>query len=523
MRTRRTLFRTALLGCLTAALVTTGLAGAGPARAAGSTYHVDCSAPANGTGTAASPFNALAPANALTLTAGDQVLFRRGTACAGQFAPKATGTAAARVVIGAYGTGARPRIDAAGAVNAVLLDDTPYTTVQDLELTAEGDNTARRRGVYVYGKDAGTVRGITLQRLDIHDVRGAMPSTVEGHYHGTGKYADATGAIVVEAQGTTTPTAFADTRVLDNTIRSVDRQGIYTWTNWCRRPEMAAFWKTLCTASWKPSTGFVVRGNTLSDIGGDGIVVKGNENALVEHNRLTGFNERSDSPNAGMWTANSTGSVFQFNDTSGGRSTKDGMAYDVDHSSSGTVFQYNYSHDNEGGFFLLCPYDVPTKDFVIRYNISVGDRARGFQICDGALTNGKIYNNTLSTGAGAVNLVQETTNAELDVAFTNNIVRRGPATTAVNWQLSDSGWRTDHNALYGFAAPAGATNTVTAAPGLLRPGSYDPLDYRLWQGYPTLGGGTPVADNGGRDYFGNPVTTGAAPNIGAYEGPGVPR
>ncbi|WP_055702344.1 hypothetical protein [Streptomyces silaceus] len=120
-------------------------------------------------------------------------------------------------------------------------------------------------------------------------------------------------------------------------------------------------------------------------------------------------------------------------------------------------------------------------------------------------------------------MTQEATNAELDVAFTNNIVRRGPATTSVNWQLSDSSWRTDHNALYGFAAPAGATHTVTAAPGLLRPGSYDPLDYRLWQGYPTLGSGTPVADNGGRDYFGNPVTTGAAPNIGAYEGPGVPR
>ncbi|MER5867985.1 right-handed parallel beta-helix repeat-containing protein [Kitasatospora sp. NPDC002040] len=492
------------------------------AQAAPAVRYVDCAATAAGDGSPAAPLNSLAAVNALTLAPGDQVLLRRGSTCTGELAPVGAGSAAAPVLIGAYGAGtARPVIDAHGAANAVLLRNFPHVTVQDLELTAPGDNTQRRRGVYVLATDAGTVPGVTLQRLSIHDVRGLMPSTVTPFFHGNGKYADATGAIVVEAGGSVTPTAFAGTRILDNEIRSVDRQGIYTWSNWCRRPALATFWNSLCSGNWLASTGLEIRGNRLTDVGGDGIVVKGNTGALVERNRLAGFNVRSGSPNAGMWTANSDGSVFQFNETSGGRTTSDGMAYDVDHSTSGTVFQYNLSHDNEGGFFLLCPYDKPTVDFTIRYNVSINDKARGFQVCSGPLTGGKIYNNTIEVGAGiSTALVTESTSAALDVSFRNNVVRKEGAGT-VSWTLSDPAFTVDHNAFRNVAAYAGATNTVTAAPGLAAPQVRDPKGVELLTGYPLLGAGAVIADNGGRDFFGNPVPAAAAPNIGAYQGAGV--
>ncbi|MEU6372003.1 right-handed parallel beta-helix repeat-containing protein [Streptomyces sp. NPDC046909] len=512
--------RTALLVCLTA--LGTGLAAASPAQAAATTYYVDCSAASNGSGTSTSPYNSLTSPNALTLTAGDQVLLKRGTACSGQFAPDATGTAAAPVVIGAYGTGDAPAINADGEVNAVLLDNTPYTTVQDLELTADGDNTAYRRGVYVYAKDAGLVSGITLQRLDVHDVRGVLPATVSGNYHGTGKYANATGGIVIEAQGTTTPTAFADTSVLDNEIHSVDREGIYTWSNWCKRDQLAAFWQdSLCFADWKASTGLVVRGNDLRDIGGDGIVAKGQDGALVEHNTVTGFNERAGSVNIGIWTANSDNGVFQYNEVSGGNTTKDGQSYDVDHSTKNTLFQYNLSHDNDGGFFLLCPYDTPVTDFVIRYNISVNDRTRTFQVCSGQIDGGQIYNNTIAVGSGLSPVfLTESTSASLDLAFTDNIVRK-TGSGSLSWNFSDAGVTFDHNAFYGVTAPTGATNTVSTAPGLVAPGTRDPHGYRLISGYGTLGTGAVVADNGGLDYYGNTVSSTAAPNIGAYNGSGT--
>ncbi|AUG80576.1 hypothetical protein CFP65_5896 [Kitasatospora sp. MMS16-BH015] len=495
--------------------------GAAAAAAAPAAYYVDCSAPAGGSGTAAAPFGSLAEVNSLVLRPGSAVWFKRGTSCPGTLAPSGSGTAAAPITIGAYGTGPLPAINANGGTQAVLLANQSYVQLRDLDLSAPGDNTTTRRGVYVYAADAGTLPGIVLQGLDIHDVRGKLPATTTTG-NGTGKYAGASGGIVVEAQGSTTPTAFAGLRIQDNRIHAVDRQGIYTWSNWCRSPRLAAFWNTLCTAPWAPATDLVVSGNRLWDIGGDGIAPMTGQHTLVEHNLLQGFNARSGSPNAGMWTANSVDVTFQYNDTSGGRTTSDGMAYDVDHSTDGVVFQYNYSHDNEGGFFLLCPYNTPTSNFTIRYNISVNDRARGFQVCDGALKNGQIYGNTLYLADGiSQQIVTESTSATLDVRFTDNVVARHGSTGTVGWTLNDPAWVVDHNVLYAVPVPAGATNTVTSAPLLAGRELADPWGYRLSAGSSALGAGAAVAGNGGQDYFGTAVPATGPVNAGAHQGPAV--
>lgn len=292
--------------------------------AAASIYYVDCSASINGSGSQSSPFNTLDAANAITLGAGDQLLFQRGTTCQGQLAPVGSGSSGSPITIGAYGSQtALPVITAGSNTNAVLLNGNSHIIIENLEFTNPGNNTVRKRGLYIYAQDAGPVTDITVQNLYIHDVRGLMPSTISPFNAANGKYANATGAIIIEAGGSTTATALSNILVQNNTIRSVDRQGIYTWTNWCRRPAMASFWNTLCSQQWDPSTGFVVRNDQLYDIGGDGIVAKGNVGALVERNKLIGFNKRSGSPNAGMWTANSDNSLFQYNVASGGTTTSD--------------------------------------------------------------------------------------------------------------------------------------------------------------------------------------------------------
>lgn len=196
------------------------------------------------------------------------------------------------------------------------------------------------------------------------------------------------------------------------------------------------------------------------------------------------------------------------------------MAYDVDHSTSGTLFEYNVSHGNEGGFFLLCPYDKPTRNFTIRYNLSVNDRARIFQICAGALTGGKIYKNTVYIGAGlSPVIVTESTSAALDVLFSNNIIRKEGAGTA-RWSLDDNSFTVDNNAFYGsIDTYAKATNSITSPPGLAAPGLRDPKAYLLLSGYPTLDSATTVANDAGVDFFKNP--TSAHPNIGFYSGPGT--
>ncbi|MFE4710207.1 MULTISPECIES: LamG-like jellyroll fold domain-containing protein [unclassified Paenibacillus] len=491
--------------------------------AAGISYYVDCAAEKAGMGTEAAPFHNLAAINTVHLTPGDSVLFKRGSICSGTFAPVGSGSFAAPVTIAAYGPGlARPVINANGQTDAILLRNLQYIELSDLELTASGDNKTARRGVHVLGENAGDLYGITLRNLYIHDVRGYMPSTVSGNYHGTGKYANASGGIVIEVLGTAVPTAFHQVQVLNNQIASVDRQGIYVWSNYCQRPGLVEFWGSLCNGSWKPMTDLYISGNTLSDIGGDGIAPMTVDGALVESNTLTGFNMRSDSPNAGMWTANANNVTFQFNDTSGGKTTKDGMAYDIDHSTSNITFQYNYSHGNEGGFFLICAQgNSKAVNFVIRYNISVNDRARMFQSCGGEVVSSHIYNNTMYIGSGLAPVIyQETTNQRQAIQFRNNLIYKEGG-GQVTWTLDDLNFVIDNNAFFGVPVPAWATNTVTTDPWLNGPGSLDQAGYKLGAGSVALNVGAVIPANGGRDYFGNAVSSTTAPSIGAYQGPGL--
>lgn len=299
-------------------------------RCAATDYYFDGIASDNGIGTSSSPFNSLSIVRSMEIAPGDNILLKRGSNFSEPLILSTSGLAGSPITIGAYGDVLTrspvisPNTESL-ELNAILLNGTSNVVVQDLEISNPGNSDLPCRGVYVYAENSGEVHGITLQRLYIHDVRGWMPSTT-GTGAGIGKYANASGGIVFEAAGNQTPTYFSQITVQDNILRSVDREGFYTWTNWCRRPALAAFWYALCFETWYPSTGLVVQRNHLYDIGGDGIVVHGHENAKVQNNTLIGFNKRADSPNAGMWTANSDGSHFQFNYVTGGNTTKDGKS-----------------------------------------------------------------------------------------------------------------------------------------------------------------------------------------------------
>lgn len=292
-------------------------------------YFFDASAGNNGNGEWRSPFNRLAVIPTLDLRPGDSVLLKRGTTFSEVLELGKSGSDAAPIIIGAYGDGREPLplVQASGhGLSSVLLRGASHVILQDLEITNRGDNTTARRGVYLYAEDVGQVNRVVLRRLFIHDVQGYMPSTTGGKDISVGKYANASGGIVIEAAGNSVPTYFKDLVIEDNVIHSVARQGIYTWSNWCQRDHLARFWYTLCFQPWAASTGFKVRRNTLSNIGGDGIVITGNDGAETSQNRVTGFNVNSGGNNAGIWTANSDNSHFHHNVVSGGTTTHDGRA-----------------------------------------------------------------------------------------------------------------------------------------------------------------------------------------------------
>ncbi|MEU6658365.1 hypothetical protein [Streptomyces sp. NPDC046821] len=505
--------------CAAATAAVTALASAPAAAAAplkSRAHYVDCEAKSGPEkGTVKLPWRSLAAVNAQHLGPGDQVLLKRGTHCTGTLAPDGAGAPGSPVRIATYGTGAKPVIDGAGATDTVLLRNTQWIEVSDLEITNAANPGTKRRGVRVVLDDYGTGTHYRLSGLDIHDIRGDDTKDNNG-----------SAGILFSVTGSAKETHYEDVVVENNTLKTIDREGIFFASSWNQRPAISGYDPN--GPHWVPSTGVVVRGNKLSDLGGDGIVMTATKGALVEHNKLDGFQRRSAGYNAGMWPWDADDTVFQYNETSGGETTRDGMAYDVDEGSFGTVFQYNYSHDNAGGFFLVCTADGSLGDAVIRYNISQNDHFRGIETCRGTFSGVRFLNNTIYVGDGvSQTVVNENTTNRHEIGFDNNIVvKEGTGTAA--FTLRSGGVTASHNALYGVgsvpANPGGTTaDPLLAAPGTATGYTDAGAAYTLRAGSPAIGTGAPLADTGTRDFAGNPVTPGTDPNIGAWNGSSATR
>ncbi|MFI6595847.1 right-handed parallel beta-helix repeat-containing protein [Nonomuraea sp. NPDC050536] len=475
-------------------LIVVGLAATGlTALAQSNTYYVDCQSTKAPKGTLLRPLNSLNQVNKLALKPGDRVLFKRGSACTGTLAPKGSGAAGSPIVVDAHGQGAKPRIQGGGAEDAVMLHNQQQWEIRNLEVTNTGATAGKRRGVRVSARDAGTLRHIVLSGLDVHDVNG---DDTKDEYGSAG--------ITMWVEGNTTPTIFDDVQITGNTVTRADRSGIFLFSSWNR----SGWGKE--PGPYRPWTGVKVAGNTVTDVGGDGIVLGSVAGAVAEHNRVDGFQRRSQGYSAGLWTHNSDNVLIQFNEVSGGETTRDGMAFDVDENAFGAIFQYNHSHDNAGGFALLCNASGAIRGAVLRYNLSVDDHYRGIENCSGAIESAAVYNNTFVIGDGvSQTVVNENNTTRRNVSFANNLVlKRGSGTAS--FQLRSGGYTLENNLVHGAPVPAGAVGTVTGDPLLT-------ADLKLQPGSPALQAGKSIDGNGGRDYFGNPIPAACPPDIGAHQ------
>jgi hypothetical protein len=206
---------------------------------------------------------------------------------------------------------------------------------------------------------------------------------------------------------------------------------------------------------------------------------------------------------------------------------KDGQAFDSDYRSRRSLFQYNYSHDNEGGFFLVCtPGNSYNEDTVIRYNISQNDginSARVFHFGGGPKTT-KIYNNTIYLGAQQdlplLTFTEWNKGNARETQFFNNIFYvEGRA--SFNWGKSTN-TVFEHNVFFGrFSELPPDPDAITNQPPLRKPGSggsgFGSLDGYRWAGSYGEFRGEPMPNSGGKDFFGDQVQPGGPPRIGAAE------
>jgi hypothetical protein len=430
---------------------------------------------------------------------GDRLLFKAGTSCRGQLAPRGSGTEEKPIRIDKYDEGRLPRLDGEGRVrDTLLLRNVEYWEVRNLEITNQGaKREPGRTGVHVLADDFGPMRRIHLRHLFVHDVNGDLRKSHEGC------------GIFFETRGR--GAFFDDFLVEDCHLVRTDRNGI------CQK-----------NGSGPHSTRVVIRRNLLEDIGGDGIKPWGSDAPLVEHNVVRGGRMRCQDAAAGIWPFDCNDALIQFNEVSGMKGSLDGQGFDADYLCRRTVIQFNYSHDNEGGFILICtPGSSYNDGTVVRDNISQNDgidTARVFQFAGGP-TNTLVANNTIYVGPRQnlpLLLFNEWDRGVPDgVKFFNNIfyvdgrVRYvwGPARNVV---FAD-------NIFYGRGArPPSATSAISTRPPLRAPGTGKD-GFNSLAGYVPQGGDFPrgqvVPGSAGRDFFGRPVPAGRPPTIGAVEAP----
>jgi len=312
---------------------------------------------------------------------GDRILLRGGSVFREQLRPRSSGAANAPLVIDRYGEGPLPRIEAGDvAEDAVLVYNLQYMEIGHLEITNHGRAAAPRRGVHIFLDNFGTASHIVIRSLYIHDVNGTEQRKDNG-------------GIIFRTNGDRVPSRFDGLLIERNIIRTVDRSAIAAQSYHARR------------SRWFPSLHVVIRDNYVADIGGDGIVPWATDGARIEHNIALHCNRRAGSYNAAIWPWSADHSVFEWNEAAFTHTTLDGQGFDSDFNSRGTLFQYNYSHDNEGGFLLICSpgqrdprENIGNTGTIARRNLSRNDRSRIFHIS--AVEHTLIEDNAVYVGPG---------------------------------------------------------------------------------------------------------------------------
>lgn len=478
------------------------------------TYHLDAEGgndAADGL-TRQSAWRSLERVAGVRLGGGDKLLLKSGAVWKGTLRLAGTGEKDRPIVVGRYGEGPLPVVDGNGARRAVLIQNPGYFTVHDLELRNSGEwNRELRDGLSVTwcGEEKAHFSGLQVRRMKIHGVQGIVTRKSKPSFYGNA-------AINIRCEN---PAAIVrDIRIEDSHIHDV--RGVGCWISGKVHPPTM--------------TNVVFRGNLIERTGCDGLIILKARSVLVEHNRCYDAGalgvKALKTPKgvfgtdyiAGLWVGWYVhDSVFQFNEVARTRTFKgDGAAFDVDNETTGThIFQYNYTHGNEGGPYMQTKTSKPDK-VIFRYNVCVNDMTRKMRHHAFHFSSTKpkthFYNNVFYTE----NTVPMTVSDQDHVFFRNNVFYSRKA------KYRYPGRPVFENNLFFGPHEVRDEKALRADPLLANPGppedGYEHADnYKLRAGSPCRDAGVRIPDNGGRDFWGNSLYTGK-PDIGAHEMDEIP-
>ena len=500
------------------------------------------------------PFKNLGKINSITFSAGDKIKFKNGDSWKGYLKIRGSGSSGSPIVIDSYGnSNSKPVIDGHGYQASVFLQNVEYIEINNLELKNEAshrksDGTLRlmddsnrngmdeRFGILVLRFGAGkNINHIKVSNVKISNIY-PTPSNQDNKHKGYGMRFESYNDGDIN---------YYDGITIDNVdISLTGHYGIHI-VNRMNGAQADYYHRNIKITNSK-----------FYDTGGSGIVIARSKNILVENSEFKGTGSTKDSRmwerGSGLWTYTCNDAVIQKNIFENAYGPQDSFGAHIDWGCERVVVQYCLSKNNFGGFVeilgenLNCGY---------RYNISIGDGTRTgahngkiFWVSDFAGTNRRvgsknnfIYNNTVYvpstnpvTGQAMSPDLLIRENTEETYVY-NNLIYISSGAKMNILTNNDMDLNFFRNNLY-FGNVTIDNNTafehhsseIMVDPKLVNPGSEDPNDYKLKSDSPAIGKGILIngsnnssnfiQNNGGRDYFGNPVSNSEKPNIGAYNG-----
>lgn len=454
-------------------------------------------------------------ANLKEFKPGDYILLKSGCTWFDSLAPKGSGSEEAPITITSYGDGNRPIINGEGTAKAPLyLRNQSNWIIEGLEVTnpAPERGVMYRGGILVENDNGGVQRNIKILNNYVHHVTSSFRYAYDFHPHQFG-------GIAVNVTGSKGTDKFQNVLIEGNKVENVGRTGIVVWDH------IFAKYDEACT-------GVRIKNNSVKDIDSDGILTYGCDGAIIEHNVADGCGSyREDGGFNGavaIWCTRGSNCIIQYNEvfnTHMLEGNADGTAFDIDIDAIDCTVQYNYSHDNQGGFMLFIDASNSSGS-IVRYNISQNDKTRIFMIAGGVPPNMKIYNNTIYICAGLDTKIIEHTwdeagNINAPWIFKNNIIYNYGSG---GYLIPGTGGIFSNNIYFGNHPESEPyePNKIIKDPMFENPG-VDTHGFKLLSGYklkkksPAIKAGAIIDHNGGLDFFENKVTVYDKPNIGASQ------
>lgn len=519
-------------------------------------------------------FRTLKKAAETALKPGDRICLERGSVFSNDYLHlyEQAGSEEAPIVIEAYGDEgkAAPLIETNGdgvwyqnygksldnsqhknygyVSSSILLYDCEYIEVRDIAMTNKGadidaDYNAldmmNRTGVAAVAQNKGTLDHIYLDGLDIQDVYG---NVYDKHMNNGGIYFT---VFQPADEAKTGVSRYNDVKIENCRVENVNRWGIAVGYTAYYNQFNGAQISDDAIASYG-ATNVEIRNNYVKDAGGDSITVMYCDRPVVEYNISDGaarqINDTDYSATsfgkvaAGIWPWKCKNALFQHNEAFDTCQNQDGQAWDADWG-DGTLYQYNYSHNNGGGSVMFCGVEAVNSTF--RYNISQNDL--GGIINPTGNPNAHIYNNVFYIKEN-IDFIRSGMSGGAMTVENNILYYTGDAKKTEDWYKETSDNKVDYsnNVYYNYASiPAEDTNGVSVekgtqifedpgkAPSMAAKQTHFSEDNAAFSGYklaensPAVNAGKIITDQNGydtvkSDFFGNPADR-LSPDAGVHE------